>query len=149
MDINEPTGAEQAESTEFHEKMHDMAGKIRDDREHSPEKEGQKRHEHVSAELERIKAELKTMHTQSDTPDQITENLTAPKTEKMVDGGYLDAVDDGYKEQVAHLVQRAVSNSIPAAIQEAQKKNDPYLMDSFHDSLALFLHQKMRENNLL
>ena len=101
--------------------------------------------ERQSEEVEQIKNELLEAYAAENDLDisaPVESSETAPAT-------YLDEVDEEYKVVVGDLVQTAVTENIVSAITRAQAKNDPYLMDSFHDALALFLHQKMKEQDLL
>ncbi len=135
MDINEGLHAETAGSADFEKNMRGIAEQVRT-------KETPSSSEKKRGELEHIRRELHETYATAEQDGPIS-----PAADPG--GGYLDGVDREYREQVASLVSRAVSDGIPAAVTEAQKRNDPYLMDSFHDALARFLHQKMQENNLL
>ena len=62
---------------------------------------------------------------------------------------YLETVPEKYKEPIAELLQTAVHGGIVRATAKAGKKNSPYVVDVFHDSLAQFLHQRMQDQGLL
>ncbi len=47
--------------------------------------------------------------------------------------------------EIEALIQIAFEKGISAAIEEAKKKNDPHLLDDFHDALIDRFYQKLVE----
>ena len=47
--------------------------------------------------------------------------------------------------EIEALIQIAFEKGISAAIEEARKKNDPHLLDDFHDALIDQFYQKLVE----
>ena len=137
----------------FDESVGVIAEKVRVGRESGGpvEKEGgteQRR----ALELEKIRNELKESYGSSDGDDEDTssdEGLQPATLDDPEKNNYLDGVEEKYREPVMELVQSAVQGGILRATTRAQKKNDPYLVDAFHDSLAHLLHQKMQDQGLL
>ena len=109
-------------------------------------------------EIEKIRTELRESYGDtggggSDDDDEEEVDSTAELKPANLDDAettnYLEKVPEKYKEPIADLVQSAVHTGIVKAVKRAQKKNDPYLVDVFHDSLAQLLHQRMQDQGLL
>ena len=147
---------EESRGETFDESVGVIAEKVRSEQEFSstPESGGFGTERKRALELEKIRNELKESYGGSDDDDDDddgTEKLVPAQIDtSLEDGGdYLSAVEDAYKERVMDLVQSAIDGGISRAVTRAQKKNDPYLVDAFHDSLAYLLHKKMQEQGLL
>ena len=133
----------------FEEEVRTIAEKIR-----SPEadEEGtqateESRDAQKKQNMEQIKMELKGIYgTESDKP---TETTIPPPQEKEVKDDYLEGVSEEYKEKTESLLQHAFTNGILPATKAAQKTNDPYLIDLFHDALAHTIHEKIQNLDLL
>ena len=146
--------AEDSKGESFDESVGVIAEKIRAGQESGGSLEKDRGGAQVRAfELERIRNELRESYggSDDDDDDDVSEDL---QPANLDDSGqekinYLDGVEEKYKEPVAELVQSAVQGGISRAVARAQKKNDPYLVDAFHDSLAHLLHQKMQKQGLL
>ena len=80
--------------------------------------------------------------------DGVTE-VIPPRPSATDKTDYLDGIEEEYRGPVAEYVQEAITGGIASAIAKAQKENNPYLMDIFHDALAFVVHEKMREQGLL
>lgn len=79
-----------------------------------------------------------------------TDALQPAQLDDTEAASYLDTVPERYKEPAVALLQFvAQGGGIAKAVAKAQRKNDPYFVDVFHDSLAQFLHQKMQDQGLL
>lgn len=158
--------AEESKLESFDESVSAIAEKVRTERveEGATEQTESGIEQQREAELEKIRNELKESYgdtgsgsndDDSDDDDEEEEFDSAaelePASMESTEGGanYLEAVPEKYQEPVTELVQRAVQGGIVKATAKAQKKNDPYLVDVFHDSLAQLLHQRMQDQGLL
>ena len=159
---------EESKMESFDESVETIAEKIRaekgqEDAGEQRENSGEQQRE---AELEKIRTELQESYgdtggsggsNDDDDDDEeeggeefdSTTKLKPAKIGDEVVKNYLEKVPEKYKEPVGDLVQKAVHNGITGAVAKAQKKNDPYLVDVFHDSLAQLLHQRMQDQGLL
>ena len=135
MDADQFKSNERIESGEFHRDLHTIAEKVRTETKELPAEQ------RPTAEMESIRRHLRENHETG------SEELSRPDTQKA--NGHLNDADREDREHIAQLVSQAVNDGIPAAAAEAQKHNDPYLIDAFHDELTHFMHQKMRDNNLI
>ncbi|MCY4577356.1 MAG: hypothetical protein OXB96_02975 [Candidatus Kaiserbacteria bacterium] len=161
-----PTEESKLES--FEESVSTIAEKVRGEkaRENAAEQqEGNAIEQQREAELEKIRTELQESYGDigggggsdddgdDDDGDEEEFDSTATLQPANLEGtkveNYLEKVPEKYREPVTELVQGAVHNGIVGAVKKAQKKNDPYLIDIFHDSLAQLLHQKMHDQGLL
>ena len=155
---------EESKLESFDESVSAIAEKVRTERieesavEQAESGMGQQR----EAELEKIRNELRESYgdtggsgSNDDDDDEEEEFDSAaelePASMEDTQGGasYLETVPEKYQEPVTELVQNAVQGGIVRATAKAQKKNDPYLVDVFHDSLAQLLHQRMQDQGLL
>lgn len=159
--------AEESKLESFDESVSAIAEKVRTERveESTTEQAESGIEQQREAELEKIRNELKESYgdtgssgsndDDSDDDDEEEEFDSAAELEPAsIEGtqgeaSYLEAVPEKYQEPVTELVQRAVQGGIVKATAKAQKKNDPYLVDVFHDSLAQLLHQRMQDQGLL
>ena len=157
--------AEESRLESFDESVSAIAEKVRTERveESAAEQVESGAEQQREAELEKIRNELKESYgdtggsgSNDDDDDDEEEEFDSaaelePANMESTEGGanYLEAVPEKYQEPVTELVQRAVQGGIVKATAKAQKKNDPYLVDVFHDSLAQLLHQRMQDQGLL
>ncbi len=159
-----PTEESKLES--FEESVSAIAEKVRTERieESTTEQAESSTEQQREAELEKIRNELRESYgdtggsgsNDDDDDDDEEEEFdsTAELEPASMEGtqgeaNYLEAVPEKYQEPVTELVQHAVQGGIVKAAAKAQKKNDPYLVDVFHDSLAQLLHQRMQDQGLL
>ena len=144
-----------SKSESFDESVAAIAEKIRVGQETHKEAVAADTERQRAFELEKIRNEIKESYGGSDDADDDEEDgvdkLVPASLDDSDKGGddYLSTVEDGYKEPVMNLVQTAIDGGISRAVSRAQKKNDPYLIDVFHDSLAHLLHQRMQDQGLL
>ena len=130
----------------FNDQLNVIAEKVQQERKHASEQGA----EHtVSAEREQIRNELRKIHEENNKATQTNQTATATAPDHTQYEEYLNTIDTQYRGQVAELIKRAAEDGIPAAVKRAQQKNDPYLMDTFHDALTLYCHKKMQDNKLL
>ena len=157
-----PTEESKLES--FDDSVSTIAEKIRSEQteENAAEQQESIGEQQREAELEKIRAELQESYgdtggsgsNDDDDDDEEEEVDSAAELQPAnLDGteaaGYLETVPEKYKEPVTELVQSAVQHGIVQAVRKAQKKNNPYMVDVFHDSLAKLLHQRMQDQGLL
>ena len=156
---------EESKSESFNESVSAIAEKVRTERvsEDIAEQAESGTEQQREAELEKIRNELRESYgdtggsgsNDDDDDDEEEEFDSAAELEPAsIEGtqggaGYLETVPEKYQEPVTELVQSAVQGGIVRATAKAQKKNDPYLVDVFHDSLAQLLHQRMQDQGLL
>ena len=158
--------AEESKLESFDESVSAIAEKVRTERieEGADEQAESGIEQQQEAELEKIRNELRESYgdtggsgsdDDSDDDDDEEEFDSAAELEPAnIEGtqgeaSYLETVPEKYQEPVTELVQHAVQGGIVRATAKAQKKNDPYLVDVFHDSLAQLLHQRMQDQGLL
>ena len=157
-----PTEESRLES--FEESVGAIAEKVRAEQGQEDAAEQQESSaEQREAELEKIRNELRESYGDTgggggsndddDDDDEeetdSTANLEPANMEGSEAANYLETVPEKYKEPVTELLQTAVHGGIVKATTKAQKKNDPYMVDVFHDSLAQLLHQRMQDQGLL
>ena len=157
--------AEESKLESFDESVNAIAEKVRTERvEESATEQTEIGIEQREADLEKIRSELRESYgdaggsgsndDDSDDDDEEEFDSTAELEPASTEGAegevsYLETVPEKYQEPVTELVQSAVQGGIVRATAKAQKKNDPYLVDVFHDSLAQLLHQRMQDQGLL
>ena len=153
--------AKELKPESFDESVNTIAEKIRTEREKSSvveqSEDGAERQQET--ELELIRTELKEQYSDTESTEDGDENrgegvdsaanLEPAGIDEKEAESYLDAVPEKYKESIAELLQTAVHGGILHAVAKAGKKNDPYTIDVFHDSLARFLHKRMQNQGLL
>lgn len=61
---------------------------------------------------------------------------------------YLDSLDQESIAKVNHLVELVSSEGISKSI-EAAKKEDPYILDAFHDLLVDKLHNELKSQGII
>ena len=158
-----PTEESKLES--FDESVGTIAEKVRAERglENTVEQQESNTEQQRELEIEKIRAELRESYgdigsggsnddDDDDDGDEETESaakLQSANLDEAETVNYLEKVPEKYKEPITELVQSAVQGGIAKAAAKAQKKNDPYLIDVFHDSLAQLLHQRMQNQGLL
>ena len=158
-----PTEESKLES--FDDSVSTIAEKIRSERteENAAEQQEGVGEQQRDAEMEKIRAELRESYgdtggsgsndDDNDYNDDDGVDSTANLQPANLDGteatSYLETVPEKYKETVTEMVQSAVQHGIVQAVRKAQKKNNPYMVDVFHDSLAKLLHQRMQDQGLL
>ena len=150
----------------FDESVETIAEKIRTKQrqEDAVEQQESDAEQQREAELDKIRAELHESYgdtggsgggsNDDDDDEEESETDSAADLQPANTGdeeakNYMERVPEKYKEPVTDLVQAAVHSGIVGAVAKAQKKNDPYLVDVFHDSLAQLLHQRMQDQGLL
>ena len=132
-------------SDEFSRSLESLAERVRTAPiERSPGSPDTPSAERSAAELSRIREELSSLYKSESAP----RTLSSP-TSPSRGGDYLSSVSPAYRDQVSSLINRAVSDGILSAVSEVQKSKDAYLIDSFHDAFAQFLHSKMHDAHLL
>ena len=132
----------------FNDQLNVIAEKVQQEREHATEQGSERT---AAAEREQIRNELRKIQEEDNKATQTKKTATAAAAapDHTQYEEYLNTIDTQYREQVAELVKHATEDGIPAAVKKAQQKNDPYLMDTFHDALTLYCHKKMQDNKLL
>ena len=158
--------AEESKLESFDESVSAIAEKVRVERveESAAEQAESGTEQQREAELEKIRNELRESYgdtggsgsndDDSDDDDEEEFDSAAELEPAGTEGAqgeasYLATVPEKYQEPVTELVQSAVQGGIVRATAKAQKKNDPYLVDVFHDSLAQLLHRRMQDQGLL
>ena len=157
--------AEESKLESFDESVSAIAEKVRTEQvsEDVTEQAESGTEQQREAELEKIRNELRESYGDTggsgsndddDDDDEEEFDSTAELEPANIEGmqgeaSYLETVPEKYQEPVTELVQNAVQGGIVRATAKAQKKNDPYLVDVFHDSLAQLLHQRMQDQGLL
>ena len=76
--------------------------------------------------------------------DEPTEPVDAPPTDQVQEP-VQQTNDEGVKNQVKVLSDIAFEKGLDAAIEEAKKLNNPYILDEFHDTLVDELYKKLVE----
>ena len=158
--------AEESRTESFDESVGIIAEKVRVEQEQKnpPLEQSADTEQQRTMELEKIRNELResygdtggtgdnTDDDSDDTDDDAEDSISAlepANLEGAEAANYLTTIPEEYKEPVTELVQIAVQKGITPAITKAQRKNNPYLVDVFHDSLAQLLHQRMQDQGLL
>ena len=153
--------AEESKLESFDESVNTIAEKIRTERKKgdSVEQIEENAEQQREAEIEVIRNELRESYgdiggtgSDDDNEDEEVESaadLQPANIDETETDSYLETVPEKYKEPVADLLQTAVQGGIVRATKKAGKKNNPYTVDVFHDSLARFLHQRMQDQGLL
>ena len=159
-----PTEESKLES--FDESVGTIAEKIRTEQsqESTTKQQESSNEQQREVEIEKIRTELRESYGDTGGSGGSNNNNDDDEEEEEVDStaklqpakldtaeaaDYLETVPEKYKEPVTGLVQSAVQGGITQAVRKAQKKNDPYLTDVFHDSLAKLLHKRMQSQGLL
>lgn len=130
----------------FDESLAIIAEKVKTEKEHSKEEERADAERMKQLEMEQIS---KKVHEVCAAGGCALERVPPPVVEKVGKDAHLTAIDEVYRDDISVLLQSAVSDGIWSAVRSAKKRDDPYFIDAFHDALVYFLHEKMRDQNLL
>lgn len=152
--------AEESKLESFDESVNTIAEKIRTERKKSDsvEQAEESAEQQREAEINVIRNELRESYGDTggsgDNDDDGEEgesaaDLQPANTDEAETKNYLETVPEKYKEPIRELLQTAVQGGIVQAVAKVGKKNNPYVVDVFHDSLAQFLHQRMQDQGLL
>lgn len=153
-----PTEESKLES--FDESVNTIAEKIRTERERGDASEQREKgaEQQRETEIAIIRNELRESYGgiggAGDSDDEGEEvdgaaDLQPANIDESETKNYLETVPEKHREPIRNLLQDAVHGGIVRATAKAGKKNNPYVVDVFHDSLAQLLHQRMQDQGLL